>query len=361
MGKITDTLWEIEPHTEAKHAILRKYLNAWLPILTSSHGRVLIIDGFAGPGEYKCGKEGSPIIAIKSVIEHKIDIKSEVIFIFIESDEKRYEFLEKKLEDIKLPKNITYTCKCAEFANVINEILDYISKNNLKLAPTFVFIDPFGFKGIPFDTIKRLMENDRCEVLINFMFEEVNRFIELPQFKDLYTNLFGTSEWQKVKGEKNTQKRLQILHNTYKNQLEKIAGFVVSFKMTNKFNKTDYFLFFATKHILGLKKMKESMWKVDPKGSFEFSDATYDPNQTVLFEQKPNFNLLKKNILQNYKGKKVNIEDLENFILVKTPFRETHYKLPILKPMEEKNEIKVYNDKKRRKGTYPQGTVIEFL
>jgi len=28
MSKISTTIWQIEQHTEAKHAILRKYLNA---------------------------------------------------------------------------------------------------------------------------------------------------------------------------------------------------------------------------------------------------------------------------------------------------------------------------------------------
>ncbi|MFZ7121222.1 MAG: three-Cys-motif partner protein TcmP, partial [Eubacteriaceae bacterium] len=52
MSKISSTIWAIEPHTEAKHAILRKYLDAWLPIITRWNGKVLYIDGFAGPGEY---------------------------------------------------------------------------------------------------------------------------------------------------------------------------------------------------------------------------------------------------------------------------------------------------------------------
>lgn len=28
-----ETIWEIEPHTQAKHEILRRYLSAWFPIL----------------------------------------------------------------------------------------------------------------------------------------------------------------------------------------------------------------------------------------------------------------------------------------------------------------------------------------
>lgn len=79
MTKITSTIWNIEPHTEAKHEILRKYLDAWFPIMTRWNGRVLYIDGFAGPGEYIGGKYGSPIIATKAVLEHKANIKSEII------------------------------------------------------------------------------------------------------------------------------------------------------------------------------------------------------------------------------------------------------------------------------------------
>ena len=46
MSKNNSTIWEIEPHTEAKHEILEKYLNAWLPIMTRWNGRILYIDGF---------------------------------------------------------------------------------------------------------------------------------------------------------------------------------------------------------------------------------------------------------------------------------------------------------------------------
>ena len=77
MPKITSTIWSIDPHTEAKHDILRKYLDAWLPIITRWNGRVLYIDGFAGPGEYIGGRDGSPIIAIKSICEHKATLQAE--------------------------------------------------------------------------------------------------------------------------------------------------------------------------------------------------------------------------------------------------------------------------------------------
>ena len=92
MSNITETIWPLESHTEAKHVILRKYLDAWLPIVTRFSKRVLIIDGFAGPGIYSGGEDGSPIIAIKAVKEHKIKIESEVRFLLIENRKDRCNF-----------------------------------------------------------------------------------------------------------------------------------------------------------------------------------------------------------------------------------------------------------------------------
>jgi len=83
MSKTTDTIWPREPHTEAKHAILRKYLDAWLPIITRWNGRVVYIDGFAGPGEYIGGDNGSPIIAIKAVLEHTANILADIRMLFM--------------------------------------------------------------------------------------------------------------------------------------------------------------------------------------------------------------------------------------------------------------------------------------
>ena len=54
------TLWPLDEQTMGKHLVLRHYLNGWFPILSRWNGRLLFIDGFAGPGEYENGQEGSP-------------------------------------------------------------------------------------------------------------------------------------------------------------------------------------------------------------------------------------------------------------------------------------------------------------
>lgn len=366
MAKIGSLTWKIEPHTEAKLAILRKYLNAWLPIITKWNGRVIYIDGFAGPGEYSGGENGSPIIAINAVLEHKVDINAEIRMLFIEADEDRWKFLEQKIAKLKLTSNLKTRCVCSKFDEKLTEILDYLDEQKENLAPSFVFIDPFGFSGIPFDLIKRIMANQKCEVLITFMYEEINRFIKNKKLWNSLNKTFGTNEWKKVVKVTGSQERISLLHDIYKNQLENEAGikFVRSFKMINKLNKADYFLFFGTNHLLGLKKMKEAMWKVDESGLFQFSDATHNPAQPMLFEKNPDYYQLKKIILKNFKNRTVSVEELENFILTQTSFRETHYKTQILRPMEytKPPEIKVKPQKsKRRKGTYTPGCLVKFL
>jgi hypothetical protein len=195
------------------------------------------------------------------------------------------------------------------------------------------------------------------------MYEAINRFLDHPDLPERYDELFGTDQWRSVIPEKNPEIRRQRIHDIYKGQLEGPAHitFVRSFQMMDSGNRTEYFLFFGTNNLTGLKKMKEAMWKVDKAGRFQFSDATANPNQGLLFEAEPNYALLKNNIVQEFRDKEVTVEEIERFVLTYTPFRETHFKRQILKPMEETKppQLKVVSAKvARKKGNFPAGTHI---
>ena len=362
----TEITWNIEPHTEIKHEILSRYLQAWLPII-SKFGRANYVDGFAGPGKYSNGEDGSPIIAIKSLINHKLrtNMNAQFNFIFIEENNNRCNHLKNELSKLIIPKEVK--CKiaieCGSFEDKLNEILDTLEKNNSRLAPTFVFIDPFGIKGVPLDVVKRIMSQKSCEVLINFMYEEINRFITLPQNEEHIKSLFGEDiEWRKVRQINNPKERYLFLTSLYQKQLTSCCGieYIKTFKMVNKFNKEDYVLFFCSNKDLGLIKMKEAMWRADNSGNFSFSDATYNPKQMTLYEKEPNYRQLKNLILQKFKGRKIKIDEIINFVRFETPFLESHLKKPILLPMENNEEIEVIFERKRKSGTYPNGTIICF-
>src|SRR5258708_28755440 len=160
----------MDDHTRAKHEILRRSLEAWLPIMTSYNGRIIYLDGFAGPGEYNKGEPGSPIIAIDSFLNHihsPIRTK-EVLFFFIEQDHKRCEHLKQLLAQRTLPTTASYEIAEGNFDETMTELLSQLESHQLRLAPTFAFIDPFGYSHTPMSTIKRLVSHPKSKLLITF-------------------------------------------------------------------------------------------------------------------------------------------------------------------------------------------------
>ena len=76
--------------------VLRHYMEAWLPIMLSSNGRVLFIDAFAGPGRYMGGEEGSPLIALEALRNHAAQqmMTGQINYMFIEKVPERAENLD---------------------------------------------------------------------------------------------------------------------------------------------------------------------------------------------------------------------------------------------------------------------------
>lgn len=363
---IKETIWKIKPHTEAKHTILREYLKAWLPIMSKWNGRILYIDGFAGPGKYldengQPNIDGSPLIAISAAIKHRLPLNAEIVFIFIEANPKRFKYLKNLLSEITLPDNMKYEVECSKFDETLLSILNDLDEQKKQLAPTFAFIDPFGYSDTPFSIVKRIMENRKCEVLINFMYSDVNRFLGDPIKAMHFDSLFGTDEWRRIAELKDSRDRKMKIRNLYQKQLREVAviKYARYFEMINKFNQTEYFLFFGTNNLEGLRQMNTAMWKVDTKGTFRFSDRT-NPNQIVFFAPEPDYNLLKRLIIKEFRYKTVPVEYIDEFVLV-SGF--THFKKDILRPMEYAIPpvIKVIGGTERRRGTYPPSTYIKFL
>ncbi len=345
------TIWELEPHTAAKHEILRRYIQAWAPILSQGNfPHLVFVDGFAGPGRYSKGEEGSPVIAIKAVTEQPRPIKAKVDFHFIELDKRRSDHLATEIGALNLPSNVTTRIHGERsFQDAFPEVWNrYAASPGFARPPTFVFIDPFGFK-IPFSYVAGVLRAQSCEVLITFMFEEINRFLSQGQQPDNFDDLFGCRDWREGINIRLPRERLRFLQR----QLTQAAGakFVRSFAMRNEHNTMDYFLFFATNNELGLKKMKEAMWRIDESGTYMFSDAT-DPNQSVLFAAEPDRQLLARLIIDKYAGVETTPDKIERFVIRDTPFRETHYK-KVLQSLEEAGKIVPVNpSSRRRRGTY---------
>jgi hypothetical protein len=202
-----------------------------------------------------------------------------------------------------------------------------------RLPPTFAFINPFGWTGAPFSIVRYILGQPKWEVLVTFMYE-INRLhrSSRPDGKlRLVLRVRGLARRHRV-GRDGQEKSL---HDLYLRQLKNAAGakYVRSFPMCNMSGVTDYYLFYATGSLTGLKKMKEAMWAVDPSGELTFSDAT-NPRQLVLFSGTPRYGDLRRQILTRLANCVATVGEIEEFVLAETAFCHTHDKKQVLKPLE---------------------------
>ena len=352
-----NTIWEIDPHTFAKHEILQSYLKAWFPIISRYNNTINYIDGFAGPGIYAKGEIGSPIIALNVALGHTTELKGNINFIFIDEREDRIANLNEELNKLSRKSNFKILVRKGKFHDVVDDVSN-LEKDGKILAPTFVFIDPFGFSGIPATIIKKLLRIPKVEVFINFSVDSINRFIGTKDVDFHINELFGTEKvYELIKTSKN---RVGDLRDLYQKLLRSSAYFVRYFEMRNFEDRPIYYLFFASNNELGHLKMKEAMWKVDKEGDFKFSDAT-NPNQIVFFE-KDNFGEEVFSIIKEKFGTTTNdVEAYRAFIENETAFLSKHLN-QALKYAEDNSYIEVNNLKKdggkRRKGTFPNRTIL---
>jgi three-Cys-motif partner protein len=362
----TAVSWPLAPHTAAKLGLLGTYLEPWFAIL--SHGgfpHVIYIDGFAGPGRYSGGEDGSPIVALKALAAHGHKLRSAFEFHFVERDRRTVESLTANIESLReqglilASTSVTIHARQTFEDAYVNVIAPRLAQ--LAGAPAFALVDPFGWTGIPMHIMADLMKRPSTELLLNFMFEEINRFLSHKDQPENFDALFGCQDWRNA-DDLSGHARRNFLHDLYRNQLHSAAGarYVRSFEMLNDRGASDYFLFFATKNLLGLQKMKEAMWRIDPSGGLRFSDAT-NFNQQVLFEPKPDARLLRRMIEERFSGTRATVRKVELFVLEDTAFHAGHYKT-VLRVMEGAGRFAPVNPPlKRRKGTYPDpGLVLDF-
>jgi three-Cys-motif partner protein len=326
----------------------------------SGESRLNYIDGFCGPGRYKKGELGSPLVAL-SVAKPVASGLENVTFRFTDEREDRINHLKFELSKLEIPTNFNVKAINKEFQHDLSEVLDQLDQQKKKMAPSFVFIDPFGFAGLPYTLVGRVLSRPKCETFITFMVDSVNRFLNHPEpkIRQHMPEIFGTDECFQMNG-------IDALRDLYQKQLLKAAEFVRYFEMLDDQGRTIYFLFFATNNRVGHLKMKEAMWSVDPDGQFRFSDKT--SGQAVLFDLSDQTELLWPLLYERFKGQTVLSEQVLRFVEDKTSFLYKHMRAALLEYegifVPESDQIKVADmkaDGKRRKPkTYPEGTLITF-
>jgi three-Cys-motif partner protein len=349
--------WEMTDHCKVKHILFEKYLHAWIPILGRYEAKIAYIDGFAGRGKYNDGSYGSPILAIKAFqdVANYSSVKG-IIFIcyFIEQNKDNHDNLLKVLEE-DIGEDVNDNIKCCvingTFDTIINQILDEADD---KIIPTFFFIDPFGFTGVPFTTIKRILSIPKTEIFFNFMVRDVNRFLSIPNQESNMNSLFGCDDWKKYIN-LTGQKRQNALRDLYIRQLidNKLAKYVWPFKICEDTRcATLYYLLHATNSFKGLDVMKTIMFNQSEyfaylgPDEFSYQDSRY--NQLRIFDF--NIDTLKEFLLKFFeKNKKYTYEEIKEKSYLLTPSVDKHYRKAI-KELEKEYRVIINRISSKKSG-----------
>ena len=86
---------------------------------------------------------------------------------------------------------------------------ELVEQVGVRIAPSFFFIDPFGFSGVPFEAVKNILSLPRTEIFFTFMSRDINRFLGIPQVERHLDALYPTSEWRQIYRMENWQKRIK--------------------------------------------------------------------------------------------------------------------------------------------------------
>ncbi len=357
--------WACEPHTRAKHALLRAYVDAWVPIIAHAAIRIgrreeiVLIDAFAGPGGYTTGDAGSPLILLNAVLSRS-ELRAawsaqRFRVLLIEQDPTFAAALLARVAALgDLPPNVTVDVRHGRFEAEID--LELQRRRGGASPSTFAFIDPFGYSRSPMDLTRSLRIGQRVDTLTFVPFENVTRFLGRVGQEAAMDNLFGSPEWRDAILMSGAQ-RTEFLIALYRRQLTGPGQgrHSLVFGVTTR-DGHDYRLFFSTDHPVGVERMKDAMWKVDPVNGAQFVASPME-GEPVLFSVEPDLGALRRVVVARFAGRSVAVDDLEKFVTLETAFRKQHLR-SALKPLSEA-ELTVARPTGKTRG-WPVGSVLTF-
>ncbi len=329
-----------------KHELIRTYLNGWLPILGSWSGRIVYIDTHAGRGIHSDNELGSPLVSLKTFLNHKskdtILSKCEVVFWFIEHDKENHESLIQEIDQIgTLPSNVTVQPQLGDCFSILQNLIKTLNSKGNQLAPAFIFVDPYGFR-VPGSILRELMTFAHVELFVNVMWQWLHVALanekRPPGMIDRLNSIFVGPAWQTKITASDFNKKAEQTIDLLKEMIG--AKWATSAGMIGENNMTKYMLVHYTNHDKGRDLMKKCFWNVFPDGDFHARQMD-NPDQQLLFSKEPDFRPLEAWICEKLAKHPYRLKKIHEFIRPQY-WLETHVNKTIR--ILEENDVVMASD-----------------
>ncbi len=367
-----DELPEYHAHHAAKHGLLRNYANAWLPKLGYSYPKVAIVDGFASAGRYRDRRIGSPLLLLHAYLgrtDHA-RFQSPPHFIFIESVRKFARHLQAEVDALPGLRGADIDVIYGKYEDAFPRVVEYLATQYRQPVPTFTFVDPRGYEDNPFDLLRayRARLGEKAEAMVYVPISFMARFVATEITEQAMDRAFGSREaWDEVRREAapgvEAGARLAAAYSdAMSEEFRWVSRFVI-----DPVHHNEYYLFFGTDHLDGLKVMKAAYWKIDPVGGSGYQqDPLSAAGQGTLFPPagvSPPATAaapLPALLREKFGTQEFSIQEAEEFALTATRYRETHVR-PALIAMQDAGKLQVTRSTRRSEKHVPAGTRMRFV
>jgi three-Cys-motif partner protein len=362
---------EQEEQSLIKSTIVSKYFWAWAKVITSvqnrydnSDKRIAYIDLFAGPGRYEDNSKSTPLLVVEKVIEDQI-MRERLVTFFNDRNPKNVQSLQMAIRELPGIEKLIHqpVIENIEIGSAIAEQF-----KQMKLVPTLLFVDPWGYKGLSLNLVDSVLKNWGCDCIFFFNYNRINMGLNNEIVREHMNALFG----EKRANELRTKLSILSPHRRELTIVEELAQafqtlgypFVLPFRFRNhQGTRTSHHLIYISKEFLGYNIMKGIMAGVSSSAaqgvaSFEFNPA--DKQMSLLFELNRPIDDLAEMLLSEFAGKTLTLDDFYERHSVNKPYTERNYKDVLLRLEDEGKIIAAPPKSERRKGTFSNKVKIEF-
>lgn len=354
---------ESTEQSRIKAAIVRDYFWAWAKIILSKQrGRIAYVDLFAGPGRYRDGTKSTPLLVLESAVADP-DMRERLVTVFNDEDRDNIRSLRSEVAALPGIEKLKHQPDI-DAGEVGDETVQAFQKINL--VPTFLFVDPWGYKGLSLGLINSVLKNWGCDCVFFFNYNRINMGIgnEVvePHMNVLFTKDRADQLRQRLTSLPSREREATIIEALCGALSELGAKYVLPFCFKNdRGNRTSHHLIFATKNALGYRIMKEIMAKHSSEEHQGVASFGYCPASAIhptLFELNRPLDDLEGLLLEEFAGKTLTAGQIYESHNVGRPYTMKNYRTVLLR-MESAGHIRC-EPQKRSKNTFAEHVRVTF-
>jgi len=258
VSESTDDFFEGKrPWSRIKDEVLGKYMQPYLAKLNRKGSPILLIDGYAGPGTFEDGSNGSPLIMCE---QGEKNARGNYKAIFINNKKKYHDQLKKSLQERGL--SAIAEVRFGDTKHVLQDLPRTLGNQSV-----FLYLDPFGPTGCDFALLEPFLKRNSefsTEIMLTLNMPGMPRLAAanisyedeaIKRNRLWLTRIFGGEYWRDillpsddVKNERNESRDFQLV-DAYS---RKLAQYLPSTRFCpvreRSSGRIKYFIVFASRH-----------------------------------------------------------------------------------------------------------------